>query len=351
LRVEVIHLRAPSDIQPGQAVDAATAPEVGHRRDFAFDVPPGTTALRVDLIEAARDLDLLLSAKAPPLDRDAAQWKAASPLGRESLVLGADAQPALPAAGRLYLSVVDPSLYDAPVQFRLVVTLGAAAPAEALVLPELPRPADPRERALASVVEIIAGDGSGSGTLVREDGLILTARHVIGERTGESGDIAVAMNLDPTGMTSDLFRAAVVASDPGLDLALLHVTSGLYGQPLPKGYRFPACPVAFDGLPKLGDELVTIGFPEPGGTGTRSPVMYSRGVVSGFEREKSGLRLKTDAFVASGSSGGAVLDARFRLVGVPVFTVADSYDTAILGFLVPVMELPKAWQELISARR
>ena len=174
---------------------------------------------------------------------------------------------------------------------------------------------------------------------------------MIGERTGESGDIAVAMNLDPTGMTSDLFRAAVVASDPGLDLALLHVTSGLYGQPIPKGYRFPACPVSFDGLPKLGDELVTIGFPEPGGTGTRSPVMYSRGVVSGFEREKSGLRLKTDAFVASGSSGGAVLDDRFRLVGVPVFTVADSYDTAILGFLVPVMELPKAWQELISARR
>ena len=351
LRVEVTHVAPQSGIAPGRSVDSATAPEAGHRRDFAFDVPPGTKALRIDLIQAERDLDLLLSSQAPPLDRDAAQWKAATPLGRESLVLDAGTQPSLPSRGRLYVSVVDPSLYDAPVQFRLLVTLGAAAPAEALVLPELPRPSDPRERALAAVVEIIAGDGSGSGTLVREDGLILTARHVIGDRSGEIGDVAVAINLDPTGMTRDLFRAAVVESDAGLDLALLRVTSGLYGQALPKGYRFPACPVAFGGLPRLGDELITIGYPESGGTGTRSPVMYSRGVVSGFEREKSGLRLKTDAFVASGSSGGAVLDASFQLVGVPVFTVADSYDTAILGFLVPVMELPKAWRELITTRK
>ncbi len=351
LRVDVTRIQAPSEIAPGREIDSETAPELGHRRDFAFDVPAGASALRIDLVEAARDLDLLLSANAPPLDRDTAQWKAASPLGRESLVLDASAQPPLPAGGRLYVSVVDPSLYDAPVQFRLLVTLGATLPASALVLPELPRPSDPRERALAAVVEIIAGDHSGSGTLVREDGLILTARHVIGDRTGEQGDIVIAMNLDPTGMTRDLFHASVVAADAGLDLALLQITSGLYAQPIPNDYRFPACPVAFDGLPRLGAELVTIGFPEPGGLGTRSPVMYSRGVVSGFEREKSGLRIKTDAFLASGSSGGAVLDARFRLVGVPVFTVSDSYETAILGFFVPVMELPDAWQERISARK
>jgi len=351
LRVDATHLPAPRDITPGRAIDSATAPESGHRRDFAFDVPAGVTALRIDLVEVARDLDLLLSSKAPPLDPDAAQWKAATALGRESLVLDASAEPALPSAGRLYLSVVDPSLYDAPVKFRVVVTLGTDAPAEALVLPELPQPSDPRERAVAAVVEIIVDDGSGSGTLVSDDGLILTARHVIGDRTGEDGDISVAMDLDPTGVTRDLFHAKVVASDDGLDVALLRITSGLYGQRLPKGYRFPACPVAFDGLPRLGDELVTLGFPEAGGTGTRSPVMYSKGVVSGFEREQSRLYLKTDAFVASGSSGGAALDEKFRLIGVPVFTMTDSDRTAILGFLVPVMELPRQWREMIAARK
>ena len=106
--------------------------------------------------------------------------------------------------------------------------------------------------------------------------------------------------------------------------------------------------MAFDGPPSLGDELVTIGFPEPGGTGTRAPVMFSRGVVSGFERERTGLRIKTDAFVASGSSGGAALDARYRLVGVPVFTMSDSERTALLGFLVPMTELPREWREIIG---
>ena len=156
------------------------------------------------------------------------------------------------------------------------------------------------------------------------------------------------MDLDPTNMTRDLFHAKVVKSDETIDAALLRITSGLYGQPLPKGYRFPACPVALDALPRLGDPLVTIGFPEPAGTGTRAPVMYSKGVVSGFEREKAGLRIKTDAFVASGSSGGAALDERFRLVGVPIFTITESAGTAQMGFFVPVMELPKEWRDMLT---
>lgn len=350
LRVEALRLSAPRVVGVGGGFEDATAPEAGHRRDFAFDLPARARALRIDLVEAERDLDLLLSSKAPPLDLDAAQWSAATALGRESLVLDASALEALPPSRRLYLAIVDPSLYDAPVRFRVAVTPGIEPPAEALALPQLPLPGDPRERALAAVVEIIAEDESGSGTIVRDDGLILTARHVIGDRTGEHGEIAVAMDLDPTAVTQDLFRAKVVESDAERDVALLRITSGLYGQPLPKGYRFPACPVAFDGLPHLGDELVTIGFPEPGGVGTRAPVMYSRGVLAGFEREKAGLRLKTDAFVAGGSSGGAALDSRFRLIGVPVFTMSDSDRAATLGFLVPVMELPKAWREMIEKR-
>jgi S1-C subfamily serine protease len=349
LRVDTVRLSPPRVITPGSSIEDATAPEAGHRRDFAFDVPARATALRIDLVSAERDIDLLLSSQSPPLDRDTAQWSAATALSRESLVLDAGAVERHCAGRRLYLSVVDPSLYDAPVHFRVAVTLAEDPPAEALEIPELPRPSDPRERALAAVVEILTGEESGSGTLVRDDGLILTARHVIGDRTGESGEIAVAMDLDPTGVTHDLFHAKVVRSDAGLDVALLRITSGLYGQPLPKGYRFPACPVAFDGLPRLGDEIVTIGFPEPAGVGTRAPVMYSKGVVAGFEREKSGLRLKTDAFVATGSSGGAALDRSFRLVGVPVFTMSDSSRAATLGFLVPVMGLPSEWREMIQA--
>jgi S1-C subfamily serine protease len=348
LRVDVTRLGKPLAVVPGRGVDAATAPGAGHRSDFVVDVPAGAKALRIDLVEAARDLDLIASSHGPPLDADTAEWKAASSVARETVRIPGDSSAKLPAGGKLWFSVVDPSLYDAPVRFRVVATAGDDPPAEALALPALARPADPRERALAAVVEILVGDGSGSGTIVSAGGLVLTARHVVGDRAEEGAEVVVGMNLDPTNITRDLFRARVVGTDEGLDLALLQITSGLYGQPLPEGYRFPACPLALDGLPRLGDELVTIGFPEPAGTGTRAPVMLSRGVVSGFERERAGLRIKTDAFVASGSSGGAALDARYRLVGVPVFTMSDSERTALLGFLVSVTELPREWRAMIE---
>ena len=348
LRVDATRLQAPHEMVAGRGVEASTSPEGGHRRDFVLDVPAGATALRIDLVEAERDVDLIASSHGPPLDDDAAEWKAVSSLARESVVIADAPGTRLPAAGKLWFSVVDPSLYDAPVKFRVIASIGVDPPAEALELPTLPQPSDPRARAVASVVEIVVGEGSGSGTIVSADGLVLTARHVVGEQAGDDADVVIAVDLDPTNITRDLFRARVVRSDEGLDIALLQIVSGLYGQPLPKGYRFPACPVALDDPPHLGDELVTIGFPEPAGTGTRAPVMYSRGVVSGFERERNGLRIKTDAFVASGSSGGAALDARYRLVGVPVFTMSDSDRTALLGFLVPVTELPREWRAIIG---
>jgi len=348
LRVDATRLQAPGEMVVGRSVDASTSPKGGHRRDFVFDIPAGATALRIDLVDAERDLDLIASSHGPPLDADAAEWKAVSALARESVVIADGLGIKLPAGGKVWFSVVDPSLYDAPVNFRVIASIGVDPPAEALELPTLPQPSEPRARAVAAVVEIVVGEGSGSGTIVSADGLVLTARHVLGERAGEDAEVVIAVDLDPTNITRDLFRARVVRSDEGLDIALLQIVSGLYGQPLPKGYRFPACPVAFDGPPRLGDELVTIGFPEPGGTGTRAPVMFSRGVVSGFERERTGLRIKTDAFVASGSSGGAALDARYRLVGVPVFTMSDSDRTALLGFLVPMTELPSEWREIIG---
>lgn len=348
LRVDVTRLQAPRAVAAGAGVDEATSPGAGHRRDFVLDIPAGVTALRIDLVDAGRDLDLAASSLGPPLGTDDAQWEAATTVARESLIIDRGSQPPLAATGRLWFAVLDPSLYDAPVKFRAVVSSGVAPPAEALALPELPRPADPRELALAAAVEIVGGDGSGSGTIVSSDGLVLTASHVVGDRAQADAEVVIGMNLDATSITRDLFRARLVRSDERLDVALLRITSGLYGQPLPPGYRFPACPVAPDGVPRLGDELVTIGFPEAGGTGTRAPVMLSRGVVSGFERERGGLRIKTDAFVASGSSGGAALDARYRLVGVPVFTMSDSDRAALLGFLVPVTELPREWRALIG---
>lgn len=343
LRCDSKPLGTPREVAEGRAIDASTTPDTGHRADFVVDVPKDTAAVRIDVLDTDGDVDLLAAQDEPPFDADGAAWDASSMVARESLVIDAKSEPPL-AAGKLWFSVVDPSLSDAPVHFRVVVTLGADPPAEATALPALKIPSDPHDLAVASVVEVVVDDGAGSGTIVSSDGLVLTARHVVGDRTGKDDAITIALDLDPTAITRDLFRAEVVQSDEDLDLALLRITTGLRGTPLPKDYRFPACPVAFGEALRLGDPLVTIGFPEPAGPSNRAPVMFSTGVVSGFDREKAGLRIKTDAFVASGSSGGAALDARYRLVGVPVFTISESDGTSKTGFLVPVSEVPKEWR-------
>jgi S1-C subfamily serine protease len=68
----------------------------------------------------------------------------------------------------------------------------------------------------------------------------------------------------------------------------------------------------------------------------------SRGVLSGWERAVGGMRVKTDAFVSPGSSGGAAFDERWELVGVPV-SVAGGDGSGMLGIVVPIDAVPAAW--------
>ena len=101
---------------------------------------------------------------------------------------------------------------------------------------------------------------------------------------------------------------------------------------------------ANDGLPRertLGTTLHTVGFPSAGGTDSRAPVTVSRGVVSGHSRAARGDEIKTDAFIAPGSSGGAAFDGSWRFVGVPV-SISDE-SGPVLGFVVPADAVPTDW--------
>ena len=67
-----------------------------------------------------------------------------------------------------------------------------------------------------------------------------------------------------------------------------------------------------------------MGFPSIGGVTDRPTVTLTRGIIAGFTRSPGGhVQIKTDAIIASGSSGGAAFDADWRLVGVPTMTVSE----------------------------
>jgi len=79
---------------------------------------------------------------------------------------------------------------------------------------------------------------------------------------------------------------------------------------------------------------------------TRTAVILSRGIVAGLERRKGGPAwIKTDAWVAPGHSGGPIVDAMGRLVGIAAATLGN---TESLGLGIPVGRLPPEWLEIIQ---
>jgi S1-C subfamily serine protease len=185
--------------------------------------------------------------------------------------------------------------------------------ASALPLPDL------YQQVVPSVVMITTSEGSlGSGVIVNDTGLVLTAHHVV----ADGGKISVLF-VDGTRTT-----AKIAASNPTSDIATL--TPGK----LPE----VVVPAVLGGGVEVGSDVVAVGNP----LGLRDST--TTGVVSGLGRTTktatgrlSGL-IQFDAAVNPGSSGGPLLDARGLLVGVVVSIADPGKDDAFagIGFAVPI---------------
>ncbi len=165
-------------------------------------------------------------------------------------------------------------------------------------------------------------DWSGSGTIVSPSGYILTNYHVVADE--ESGalyqDHAVSMTEGLQNTTQEpafSYWARYVAGNPTIDVAILKIFQLADESPLEPGTVFPYIPVA-DSLQVLPlDEIIVVGYP-----GSASSLLtFTKGIVSGWSNDdfngggKSWLR--TDAEIDAGNSGGAALNARGELIGIP----------------------------------
>jgi len=188
------------------------------------------------------------------------------------------------------------------------------------------------ERLSPSVVTVVStvekgGDaaastvrGLGSGMVVSAGGQILTNQHVIAE--------ASSVEVELT--THDRMTAKVLVADPMLDLALLEITDPVRQLE----------PVEFlDHDPVPGQWVMAVG--QPLGLGHTVTV----GVISGLHRDfgdlgrPSGLRadgiwsfIQTDASINIGNSGGPLVNADGKVVGI---TTAVRNDAQGLAFAIP----------------
>lgn len=161
--------------------------------------------------------------------------------------------------------------------------------------------------------------GAGTGFFVREDGYILTNRHVVSDP-----DALYTVLLS----TGDQREAHVVYRDAENDLAILKA----------EGAGYPTIPLGDSGDLKLGQTVMAIG--NALGEYNNS---VSVGIVSGKDRtieafdefgrieEMSGV-LQTDAAINRGNSGGPLLDLQGRAIGI---NVAVEQGANSIGFAIP----------------
>jgi serine protease Do len=142
-----------------------------------------------------------------------------------------------------------------------------------------------------------------------------------------------------------MFLARIVDSDETTDLALLELTGDVYGRPLPTSLRLPYVRLGDSSKLSLGEHVTVFGYPEAGSEHCRTGVIVSRGIVAGLEADRQGpVWVKTDAWIANGHSGGALVDSEGRLVGIPTATLGDRRS---LGLVRPVSRVPERWKAMI----
>jgi S1-C subfamily serine protease len=352
VKVSFVRTKTQAVLELGHRTAGRLSAEEGSMCSFAVDVPVGAKALRIDLDDVASDLDILARHAAPLVANEDAEATAISPLGRESLVID-KASPTPLVPGRWYINVVHPAGFGA-VNFAIYASTSPDPPAALLAIPPLGCPTDPRQRAIAATVDVSTEITGASGTLLSDDGLVLTNYHVIAEfaeGAAEKAPIVVAVTIDPHESPRELFRGRVVVFDRDRDLALIQITHGLYYQPLPKGYRFPTMPLGDSATLEIGDPLWILGFPSIGGTTGRFSVTLTEGVLGGFEKTPAGTLMKSDANISPGNSGGAVLDRRWRLVGVPTFENVSPEAVSHMSYVHPISMIPEAWRKMIAEKR
>lgn len=352
IRVSFVKAKVAGALKPGEKLTSQILADEGSVRTFVIDVPADAKALRIDLDEVSSDLDLLARYGEPILRNEDADDTAISALGRETLVIDPSSPKPL-KPGRWYINVVHPFDYGT-VDFTLYATFSPDPPPVLLAIPPLLCSDDGRKRAISATVEVATEWGAASGTLVAEDGLVLTNYHVVGEvaeNSEEKDPVVVAVTFDPRQPPRELFRGKVLLFNKNVDLALVQITCGFYHQPLPPGYRFPALPLGDDRALEIGDTVSTLGFPSIGGSFGRVSVTLTRGVVSGFEKTANGTLMKTDAAISPGNSGGAALDAEWRLIGVPTSENVDPETVGRMSYIHPLSLIPEAWREMIRKRQ
>src|SRR5688500_10960893 len=174
--------------------------------------------------------------------------------------------------------------------------------------------------------------GAGSGSVIDQEGHILTNHHVI------EGAQKVAVNFG--GQRN--YAATIIGRDPDTDLAVIKLVEmpreGLTVIPLGDSDRL-----------EVGQKVLAIGNP------FGLDRTLTTGVISGLQRPIRARNdrpiegaIQTDASINPGNSGGPLLDSHGRMIGINSQILSPSGASAGVGFAVPVSIAKRVVPQLLK---
>jgi S1-C subfamily serine protease len=176
-------------------------------------------------------------------------------------------------------------------------------------------------------------EGSGSGSVIDQDGNILTNYHVI------EGAQKLAVSFG--GQKN--YAAKVVGGDPDTDLAVIKLIER------PKE-ALTIVPLGDSDKLEVGQKVLAIGNP------FGLDRTLTTGVISGLQRPIRARNnrqiegaIQTDASINPGNSGGPLLDSHGRMIGINSQILSPTGASAGVGFAVPVNIAKRIVPELLRS--
>lgn len=172
--------------------------------------------------------------------------------------------------------------------------------------------------------------GSASGVLISDDGYIITNYHVING----------ADKIDVILSDRRSYAAWVVGTDKATDLALLKINAN----------GLPFLDFGNSDSVAIGDIVLIVGNPLSfTSTVTQGIISYkARNIAQNTDRWTLQSYLQTDGVVNIGNSGGALVDASGRLIGIVAAIASPNGVYAGYSFAIPVEVVKKTADDLLN---
>ena len=189
-----------------------------------------------------------------------------------------------------------------------------------------------------------ADAAQGSGFVVSREGYVLTNSHVI-TTAGEGAEptsTKAAQRVFVEFRDGDRVAATIVGWDVYDDVGVLRVD--------PSAHTLRPIPLADSSEVRVGQPVAAIGTPF-GQTNT-----ITAGIVAATERSIDSLTstyslvdaIQTDAPINRGNSGGPLLDARGRAIGINAQIRSESGTAEGVGFAVPINSAVRSMDQLVE---